>query len=269
MSLFLLFLALACSVHGPFTSIASCQTAEKPDSAKEAPSPSVTNETLSLLRSLKDSGRTGTYILAVALIVVVGTAAWMIFLQRQSLTKFAQLSQAQDSQLKVIETTIRSQEFVQRGLETQHSVVKATNEELRAELQRIKQSQDALKQSVKDTIDAGLDDITKRLEEQRLSQGIKNYFEGQDWTSPEPGQVIGIAKRIVGRFGVESDVFGSVQAEIEKRKKEDANWTYANGIQSGLALVQALGLSPETKERNRIFLQMVIPAIPPKPVPKG
>jgi hypothetical protein len=58
---------------------------------------------------------------------------------------------------------IKSRELVQKGLETQHSVVIATNQELRGELQRIKQSQDALKQSVKDMIDAGLEDIKSRL----------------------------------------------------------------------------------------------------------
>jgi hypothetical protein len=104
-------------------------------------------------------------------------------------------------------------------------------------------------------------------EEQRLATGIRNYFEGQEWFSPEPGQVIGLAKGIVERFGSESDVVGSVQAQIERRKKEDPNWTYANRIQSALALVQALGLSARTKEKNRVFLDMVVPAISPKPTP--
>jgi hypothetical protein len=50
-----------------------------------------------------------------------------------------------------------------------------------------------------------------------------------------------------------------VQATIEERKRTDPNWTYANQINAGLALVNALGLAPETADENRIFLLMPLP----------
>jgi hypothetical protein len=104
-------------------------------------------------------------------------------------------------------------------------------------------------------------------DQQLLAIGIQNYFQGGNDLLSDPSQVIGLAKGIVSRFGKDADPFGSVNAEITKDKKNDPNWYHANMLQSALALVYALGLSPDTKDKNQAFIDMVPPSIPPKNQP--
>jgi hypothetical protein len=113
------------------------------------------------------------------------------------------------------------------------------------------------------------DSLADAQVEQALERGIRNYFDSEDWTGPEPSVVMGLAKGIADRFSSEQGVFQSVEAEIERHKREDNNWTFANRLQSALALVHALGLSPSTEQRNRVFRDMVLPAIQPKRTPGG
>ncbi|WP_447043861.1 hypothetical protein [Vreelandella sp. H-I2] len=103
---------------------------------------------------------------------------------------------------------------------------------------------------------------------QQLDLGIRNFFTSQSWYDPNPGQVMGEAKGIARKLQSESNVFKGIEDEINYRKKHDNNWTYANRLQAGLDLVHALGLSGESVDRNKIFINMTLPPIQPKEAPK-
>lgn len=100
-----------------------------------------------------------------------------------------------------------------------------------------------------------------------LTRQIKNYFHSQNWIEPAPGTVMAEARGIVRRFENEPDIFRTVQEEIEERKKNDTNRIFANELASGLKLVNILGLSPETRNKNEIFLTMELPAVSPREMP--
>lgn len=97
--------------------------------------------------------------------------------------------------------------------------------------------------------------VSKRLEE-----GVTNFFLAQWEHGPDPAYVFGEAKAIVIEFQRNSNKMADVSSEIERRKREDNNWTYANRLAAGQALVSALGLTPETVQENEIFLQLPLPA---------
>jgi len=77
------------------------------------------------------------------------------------------------------------------------------------------------------------------------------------------------AKGIVGRFRNEVNVISATEAKIEQLKREDPNWTNANRLRDGLNLVKVLGLSEDTEAKNNIFIEMTMPVIPPKEIPKS
>lgn len=95
----------------------------------------------------------------------------------------------------------------------------------------------------------------------RLERGVVAFFQNRGDFPASTAIVFGEAKDIVRRMKSEPDVFTRVQMEIENRKKNDNNWTFANILTEAKALVNALGLTPETKRENEIFLQMPLPEI--------
>lgn len=103
----------------------------------------------------------------------------------------------------------------------------------------------------------------------QLTRGIRNYFDGMSDIGPDPSQVLGRARGIAARLAHQDRVFEDVEAEIERRKRDDNNWTYANRLDAALDLVYALGLTPSSSERNRVFLDMDLPAIAPRPTRRG
>ncbi len=93
----------------------------------------------------------------------------------------------------------------------------------------------------------------------RIQQGLTAFFDNEGEFAPARAIVFGEAKGIVRRMKNEPDIFAKVQMEIEARKRNDNNWTFANQLNEALALVNALGLTPETPRENAIFLQMPLP----------
>ena len=97
--------------------------------------------------------------------------------------------------------------------------------------------------------------------ENDLSNAIIGFFKSYDgFTSP--AQIIGEAKGIVNRFPSElQNTTNNVQNEIQFKKQHDANWTYANMLRDGLLLVNYIGLTYQTMEKNQVFLDMTAPQI--------
>jgi hypothetical protein len=93
---------------------------------------------------------------------------------------------------------------------------------------------------------------------QRLEKGVSQFFRYYKGLA-DPPEVYGEAKDIVRRMKTEGDVFPKIDAEIEARKRNDNNWYPANRLASAKALVNALGLTHETKAENEVFLQMPLP----------
>ena len=60
-------------------------------------------------------------------------------------------------------------------------------------------------------------------------------------------------------MATEGNVFPKVDAEIESRERNDANWYSANRLVSAKALVNTLGLTEETKNQNAVLIQMPLP----------
>jgi hypothetical protein len=112
---------------------------------------------------------------------------------------------------------------------------------------------------------ASLDPVTYN----RLQQGVVSFFRNRGQFPSPAATVFGEAKDIVRRMKSEPDVFTRVQMEIESRKKNDNNWTFANILTEAKALVNALGLTPETKRENELFLQMPLPDLDRAGAPKA
>jgi hypothetical protein len=93
----------------------------------------------------------------------------------------------------------------------------------------------------------------------RILSFFKNNYQSSNLSSP--GEIIGEAKTISKRFLTEQNVTTSVNAEIEKRKKNDPNWLFANRLSDAMALISYLGLAEDTKLQDRIFADMDIPEI--------
>jgi|ERR1043165_681388 hypothetical protein len=97
--------------------------------------------------------------------------------------------------------------------------------------------------------------------EEDIRLGVTSFFQNQDWLSTAPSIVMGEAKGIVRKFKTDRNTFVNVEREIERRKKEDNNWTFANQETQALALVNYLGLDLDTKIKNEIFLNMPLPEV--------
>lgn len=102
---------------------------------------------------------------------------------------------------------------------------------------------------------------TRIKTEQDIRLGIASFFKNEDWLSTTPSIVMGEAKNIVRKLKTDPNTFLNIEQEIERRKKEDNNWTFANQLTSAMALVNYLGLDTETKVKNEIFLNMPLPEV--------
>ncbi len=102
---------------------------------------------------------------------------------------------------------------------------------------------------------------SRSITEQNIRNGVTSFFENQDWLSSTPSIVMGEAKGIVRELSTDQNTFSNIDQEIAKRKKEDANWTFANQLTEALALVNYLGLDKDTKIKNQIFLDMPLPIV--------
>src|SRR6202035_4060196 len=95
----------------------------------------------------------------------------------------------------------------------------------------------------------------------RLTAGIREFFRNMGEFSPASSLIYGSAKSIVREMKSDPHIFENTQEKIEQRKTSDPNWTFANQLNAGLALVNALGLSPETEADNEVFLLLPMPRL--------
>jgi len=94
-----------------------------------------------------------------------------------------------------------------------------------------------------------------------LTISVVAFFKSYDGYG-SPAQIIGEAKGIINRFSSEmQNATNNIQNEIQFKKDHDNNWTYANLLRDGLLLVNYIGLTYQTKEKNQIFLEMTMPQI--------
>ena len=106
-----------------------------------------------------------------------------------------------------------------------------------------------------------VDEKDRNKIENDLRTGLISFFRNQDEFAPRPSRVMGEAKSIVRNLQVDPNTFNNIQMEIERRKKNDNNWTFANILTDALALVNSLGLDNTTETHNEIFLKMPLPEV--------
>jgi len=134
----------------------------------------VTEEVAKILKELHSTGQIGFFVLLVALLAVVAAAAWLIWLQRESIRKLNLLSKESELRIKEIDTSIKaadsarlesreSQKIDQGLLKDQLDAVLRVNEGFRQDIQRLNQKQDDLKKNVRESIDIGLREIKARI----------------------------------------------------------------------------------------------------------
>ena len=162
---------------------------------KKSPIPDEAEQILGALRDLYNSGQVGFLILVVAFLVVVGLLVYLLYAQRQALSFVDIRIKAVDSQMKGLDAYIKtidtqmkaadairaesrsSQEISAKEISNRVETLATINDDLRKELERIKNSQNMLadtqrgliashkqlKEDVKAYIDLGLDDIKERM----------------------------------------------------------------------------------------------------------
>jgi hypothetical protein len=134
----------------------------------------MTKEALDILKDLHSSGQTGLAVMIVALLVIVASVAWVAWAQRQVMKKFDLNIKTIEAQIKAADASIRAadssrqesraeQATAHKLVMDQFNTVLKTNKELRTEISRIEQKQEGLKDSIKNTITIGLEDIRQRL----------------------------------------------------------------------------------------------------------
>jgi hypothetical protein len=116
------------------------------------------------------AGNKWTVIVLLALIITSMSAVWVVWLQRQVMKKYDLI----EAQIKAIDPQIKaadslrlesrsSQDQGQKLIMDQLNAVIQRGEFLQKEIERLEKKQDGLKQSVKNAIDVGLEDIKLRL----------------------------------------------------------------------------------------------------------
>ena len=113
------------------------------------------------LRELTASGRLGTVIIALALVIV--GALFVIWLQRQFMARIDSHTKAVEISMNAAEIardrSIAVQKEIKEGLEKQFDFVVRTNDELRKELERYRSNQVKFEDDIKKALSLGLDEM--------------------------------------------------------------------------------------------------------------
>ena len=136
-------------------------------------------EIAQLISDLLSGGRTGIVILSLA--VLIGAAAYVIWLQRQAMGRFDSLVSSVDLSMKAADTaraqSVAVQQEVREGLEKQFDFVLKTNEELRKELERQKLAQAKFEQDVKNALSVGFKELKGTLATVTVSEIVDEIPE--------------------------------------------------------------------------------------------
>ena len=154
---------------------------------------SIVTELAATVAALHAAGETGFWVLVVILLVFIGIGIAALSYQRIIIKKFQTTSKTTEELLnglnvniKLIETNIRSVETNMRERELgikerdefrnvltqQFSTVKVANDDMRAELSRLRDQQKGLKDSINNSITEGLQDIRDRLSQTSIKEII-------------------------------------------------------------------------------------------------
>lgn len=163
----------------------------------------MTQEAIDLLKNLQSSGNTGLAVLIGTLTLVVLAGGWLIWIQHFASRRF-------DFTIKSIEAQIKSadaarqdsraaQELSHKTLLDQFSVVLQTNQNLRSEIERIEKKQEGLKDSVRNMISVGLEDIKNRIGEISVSELIEQI--PQKFRQDLEGELTETADRVMRNLG--------------------------------------------------------------------
>jgi hypothetical protein len=173
----------------------------------------MTKEVAELLKQLQATGQYGILFTILALLAIVATAVWVVWLQRQTIAKLAHFSRENEIRIKEVESLIKaadaartesreSQKIEQGLLKDQLDTVLKVNDGLRLDLIRVKQKQDSLRDTVKEGISVGLQEIREQLYEisvkeilTQVPHKFREDLEGELSTSAER-IVIGIISKL-------------------------------------------------------------------------
>jgi hypothetical protein len=131
---------------------------------------SIVSEVVSTLEAVKNYGQPGFWILLVSILIVLVLVIAAVVYQRIVIARFQASSKATQDHLKALEVTLKEREVgvkereeLRETFTTQFSLVTATNENLSSEVQRLRQQQQGLEDSVHQAITLGLKEIENRL----------------------------------------------------------------------------------------------------------
>jgi hypothetical protein len=116
-----------------------------------------TNQFIDLIKAINSLGNYGVVTLIVSLLTLIAVAVLLMWVQRQVIQKLNEAAAANSARVETFGA-------IEKGMRDYVEVIKATNDELRKDLERLKQKQEGLKQSLTDTITKGLTDLQSRLE---------------------------------------------------------------------------------------------------------
>jgi hypothetical protein len=97
----------------------------------------------------------------------------LTYIQTQNINFSQNNIKAIEARIKAEEYGLKSRESVEKSVQDGFSVIKQTNDDLRAELGRIKDQQKDLSESVNKAISIGLSDIRNRLEDISVSNVLE------------------------------------------------------------------------------------------------
>lgn len=193
----------------------------------------MTDEAAKLLRELHTSGQTGLAILIVILVVLVLAGAWMFFLQRRFIALTVDTHKIIDSKIKAAdalrEESRKSQEYSSSDIVSRINSLGSINDELRKEIERLSaqqkslaDSQSAFRQSVKDSIAIGLQDIKERMSSVTVNEiltQIPTAFKDdlQVTVVEATRQVVAEATKLLQRAPSELIDLDGLTRELEKR----------------------------------------------------
>ncbi len=141
----------------------------------------MSEEIAKLIKELHQAGQTGLIVLFVILAVLLIAGVWMYILQRRTINMLVEAQSVIDAKIKAAdslrEESRKSQEMSSSDLSGRIDGLATINDDLRKEVERLsgqqqamRQSQNDFKQSVKESIKIGLQEIKSQLADVKLTE---------------------------------------------------------------------------------------------------
>jgi len=166
----------------------------------------MTEEVTKFLKALNDAGQTGTIVLIIILCVLVIAGLWMFFLQKRMISLTIDAQKVIDSKIKAAdalrEESRKNQEFASQDISSRIDSLININDELRKEIDRLAKqqksladSQSAFRQSVKDSISVGLEDIKERLTSVKVTEILDQIPE--NFRNDLQNSLVDVSKQVI------------------------------------------------------------------------